>query len=136
MAWKDVNKVWQKVKEKGPSHYAWERPSLKNISIQRWLVSYPEVARRAAALAISVVKWSKQNFCEDIRNSKYLCGACVAKWIIPALWDCEDCPIWAGENLAGKPLCSSGSRAWVYERIMAAYTQEWNKLPAKWKEKI
>jgi len=118
MAWKDVNEAWH-----------------SDEVLEDWIDRYPRSARRAAALALSVVKWNRKNFSEAIRDSSLLCGACAGEWTTIQLWTCTDYPLWRGENEEGFMLCCLGDRKAVYDRILRAYAVEWEKLPVKWKEK-
>ena len=127
MAWKDVGEVWRKARGKWNWMDNW---GFSHEILVEWILSYPPEARRAAAMALTVVKWSKEHFEEDIRNVEALCGACAGQHSEKlCLWSCSNCP--AGTRNGD---CACGPRKKYFDHLLKAYIVEWNKLPDEWKE--
>jgi len=131
MTWREVNRVWRKAK----SLVCQGDKALAVAYLWEWIEMYPYEGRRAAALALTVVKFHKSNFSEAFRNSEELCGCCVwegtANKESMGFWNCLNCP---ATNMCGRNGGFEGTQKVILSALLKEYAREWVKLPARWQD--
>jgi hypothetical protein len=122
----------------------WGTNVAKRRKIRKWIKGFPEKARPAAALALSVAKWHKKNPKRGIGGCDS-CGCCILyarTEFSKKLCKKAGCPLVGTfkERFPGMVTCvaedfypSEGQQRVTYSRILKNYRKAYAKLPAKWR---
>lgn len=124
--WDEIAAVWEEAAD----------DKIRRVNLlSNWIKGFPRTARRAAGLALSLIKWDETHFATDLRGSIFLCGVCQAQMLKqvdpPNIgFMCDDCPLTSGPSGNG---CDLGHRKNVYNFILEKYREEYERLPARWR---